>query len=160
MPIYDKPTKVLMTEWAKQHLSPAKTFGRAEPVKWFAEHYPKIKAATVRMHVDGMSVNNLNRRHPFFKPVCGHYLFFKLGPDLHRLWNPQTDPPPRYKEAIEAQPTKKLEASTAEDEAEEEQTASVVLEYPAEVRSAGMRLINNTDFSRSTFLVLIALLNE
>jgi len=122
MPIYEKPTKVLMTEWAKQHLSPGKTFGRAEPVGWFAEHYPKLKATTVRIHVDGMSVNNITRRHyPNVKRGSGHDLFFKLGPDLFRLWAPETDPPPRYKEDIEAQTPSQLEGSIAEDEAEEEE---------------------------------------
>lgn len=103
MPIYDRPTKTLMTEWAKQHLSLGDKFGKNQVVKWFAEHYPKIKSNTVRMHVDGMSVNNIIRRHhPSIKPGTGHDLFYKLGPDLFRLWDPQSDSQPLYKEGIEA----------------------------------------------------------
>jgi endonuclease len=103
MPIYEKPTKALMTQWANEHLSSGKTFGRGEPVKWFAEHYPKLKSTTIRMHVDGMSVNVINRRHhPSIRPGRGYDLFYKLGPDSYRLWDPQNDPQPLYKENIEA----------------------------------------------------------
>jgi endonuclease len=96
-------TKALMTQWANEHLSSGKTFGRGEPVKWFAEHYPKLKSTTIRMHVDGMSVNVINRRHhPSIRPGSGHDLFYKLGSDSYRLWDPQNDPQPLYKENIEA----------------------------------------------------------
>lgn len=102
MPVYPKPTKTLMAEWAGQHLKPGQIFSKAEPVRWFAEHYPKLQPNTIRMHADGMSVNNLNRRHhPSIKAGSGHDLFMKLGPDQYRLWFPETDPPPRYKEDIE-----------------------------------------------------------
>jgi endonuclease len=102
MQIYDRPTKSLMADWAKAHLSPGQTFGKAEPVKWFAQNYPKIKSNTVAMHVEGMSVNNLNRRHhPNIKPRSGYDLFFKLGPNQFRLWDAKTDPAPRYKDDIE-----------------------------------------------------------
>jgi endonuclease len=53
MPIYERPTKSLMADWAKDHLSPGQMFNKAEAVRWFSEHYPKIKSNTVRMHVEG-----------------------------------------------------------------------------------------------------------
>jgi Endonuclease NucS C-terminal domain len=104
MPIYERPAKSLMADWAKDHLSPGQTFKRSDAVQWFAEHYPKIKPNTVNMHVDGMSVNNpVRKHHPSIKPGSGHDLFYKLGPDQFRLWVSDSDPPPLYKEDIEKQ---------------------------------------------------------
>ena len=119
MPVYPRPVKSLIADWAKEHLSPGQTFKRSAPVQWFAEHYGKVKRSTVTMHVDGMSVNNPIRRfHPSIKPGSGHDLFYKLGPDQFRLWDQVSDPPPRYKEDIE----RELSGGdvTAEDEPEDE----------------------------------------
>ena len=104
MPIYEKPTRELMHEFAKQELKPGQVFSRKEAVRWFAEHYPKIKSNTVGLHVDGMSVNNITqRRHsPRIKPDRGWDLFFKLGPREFRLWDSENDPSARYKDDIEA----------------------------------------------------------
>jgi hypothetical protein len=105
MPIYDRPTKQLMGDWAKQHLTPSQIFGKAAPIRWFAEHYPKINRNTVAMHVEGMSINNhVRQHHPNIKPGSGHYLFFKLGRDQYRLWDSANDSPPRYKPDFEKQP--------------------------------------------------------
>lgn len=87
MPIYDKSTKSLMRDWANAMLRSGRTFSKLEPVRWFSEHYPKIKRNTVVMHVDGMSINNqVRKHHPNIKPDSGHDLFYKLGPDQYRLW--------------------------------------------------------------------------
>jgi hypothetical protein len=103
MAIYEKPTKTLMTEWAKQFLQPGVYFTKQQAVDWFKVHYPNIKSNTVEMHVEGMSVNNRNRRHhPNIKKGSGHDLFFKEGPGRFRLWEPDRDPAPRYKSDIEA----------------------------------------------------------
>jgi hypothetical protein len=102
MAIYDKPTKRLMADWARDHLESGQVFSKQAPVGWFRENYPNIKSNTVGMHVEGMAVNNRNRRHHAnIKPGSGHDLFFKLGPNRFRLWNAETDPPPRYKPDIE-----------------------------------------------------------
>ena len=63
MTIYERPTKLLMADWAKEFLKPGQTFGKAEVARWFAQHYPKIKRTTVNMHVEGMSINNPVRKH-------------------------------------------------------------------------------------------------
>jgi hypothetical protein len=98
MPIYEKPTKELMHEFARQMLTPDQTFDKSDAVAWFSEHYPRIKANTVQMHVEGMSVNSsLRKHHPNVKPRSGHDLFFKFGPGRFRLWNPETDPGPVYR---------------------------------------------------------------
>ncbi len=102
MPIYERPTKSLMADWAKEHLVPGQTFKKAAPTQWFADHYPKIKRNTVGMHVEGMSVNNpIRKHHPSIKPGSGYDLFYKLGPDQYRLWIPNVDPAPRYKNDLE-----------------------------------------------------------
>jgi endonuclease NucS-like protein len=98
MPIYDRPTKSLMADWAKAHLKSDQVFSKSDVLPWFRQHYPKIKSNTVAMHVEGMSVNNPNRKHhPSIKPGSGHDLFYKLGPDRYRLWQPETDGRPAYK---------------------------------------------------------------
>jgi endonuclease NucS-like protein len=105
MPIYDRPTKSLMTDWAKAHLKPDQIFSKSDVLPWFAEHYPKIKRNTVVMHLEGMSINNRNRKHhPSVKAGSGHDLFFKLGPDQYRLWDPEKDGRPLYKADIHETP--------------------------------------------------------
>jgi len=42
----------------------------SDVVRWFAEHYPKIKRSTIAMHVEFMSVNNPKlKNHPVIKPA-------------------------------------------------------------------------------------------
>ena len=102
MPIYEKPTRELMHEFAVQELKPGQVFSRKDAVRWFADHYPDIKSNTVGLHVDGMSVNSPQRRHhPSIKPDRGWDLFLKLGPREFRLWDPERDPAPRYKADLE-----------------------------------------------------------
>lgn len=97
MPIYKQPTRVLMSEFAKDELKPGQVFKRAAAMRWFGEHYPKIKSSTVSMHVEGMSVNStLRRHHPSIRAGSGHDLFYKVGPGQFRLWEPKSDPVPVY----------------------------------------------------------------
>lgn len=106
MPIYDRPAKSLMTDWANAHLKPNQVFSKSAVVPWFAQHYPKIKSNTVGTHVEAMSINNPSRKHhPTVKPGNGFDLFFKLGPDRYRLWNPDSDGPPLYKADFEKRNT-------------------------------------------------------
>ncbi|MSO65188.1 MAG: hypothetical protein EXQ85_05225 [Alphaproteobacteria bacterium] len=103
MPIYDRPTKALMKEYADGHIKPGQVFEKEPIVKWFAQHYGKIKPITIKLHVDGMSVNSPTRRHhPSVKPTSGHDLFFKLGRDQYRLWDRTSDPAPIYKADMQA----------------------------------------------------------
>ena len=103
MPIYEKPVRALMHDFAIQELKPGQVFSRRDAVRWFADHYPKIKSNTVEAHVDGMSVRAPRRRHhPNIKPGAGWDLFFKLSPREFRLWDPENDPAPWYKDDFEA----------------------------------------------------------
>jgi hypothetical protein len=102
--IYDQPSKVLMTQWTKEHLKPGQYYTRTQIVDWFMAAFPKYESrASIAADVDSMTVNNLNRRHfPSVKPGSGHDLFYKEGPKQIRLWEPERDPAPRYKADIEA----------------------------------------------------------
>ena len=78
MPIYEKPTRELMHEFAAQRLKPGQVFSRKDAVRWFADHYPDIKSNTVACR---MSVHSPRRRHnPRIRPGAGWDLFFKLSP--------------------------------------------------------------------------------
>jgi endonuclease len=51
------------------------------------------------MHVEGMAINSGARKHhPNIKPNSGHNLFFKVGPGKFRIWEPNADPQPIYRE--------------------------------------------------------------
>jgi endonuclease len=97
MPIYDRSAKALMADWARQSLTPEKTFEKSEPVEWFARHYPKIKRNTIQLHVDAMSVNSpVRKHHQNVRLNSGHDLFYKIGPNKYRLWSSAMDPAPLY----------------------------------------------------------------
>lgn len=49
-----------MVEAAAQLDYPA---GRGEVVQWFAEHYPQVKASTIRAHIVGLTANDRSRHH-------------------------------------------------------------------------------------------------
>ena len=133
MPIYERPTKSLMLDWAKENLSPGQSFKKSAPVQWFAKNYPKIKSATVNMHVEGMATNNsVRKHHPSIKPGSGYDLFYKMGPDQFRLWVPESDPAPRYKDDIERQELNDAENIAAETELETEAGVEAAREFAFE----------------------------
>ncbi|MBV7394804.1 endonuclease NucS domain-containing protein [Mameliella sediminis] len=98
MPVYDRPTKELMREWAAGCLKKGEQFSKIDAVEWFKENYPKIKPGTVEMHVEVMSTNNgrIRKHHKSVYAGSGHDLFFKIGPNRFRLADPTTDPEPIY----------------------------------------------------------------
>ena len=102
MPIYEKPTKELMREFATECLTPGQVFNGKEAVAWFAERYPKIKDNTVSMHVEGMAVNSNRRKHVSNARAGGGFdLFYKLGSNQYRLWDRDNDPAPKYRDDFE-----------------------------------------------------------
>ncbi len=123
MSIYDKPTKSLMLEFVKAKLQKGQSFTKDDAVKWFAANYPKINPTTVRVHVEGMSINSRSRKHhPSIKPGSGHDLFFKLGPDQYRLWDKSSDPEPIYKTTIFDDGSISETSQEVDDQSEEEQS--------------------------------------
>ena len=73
--IYDRPIWALMQD-AAADLSPPYTVG--ELIAWFAQHYPKIKATSVRAHIKGLTVNDPSRHH---YQVSGRAALFVRQPD-------------------------------------------------------------------------------
>jgi hypothetical protein len=132
--IYERPTKSLMVDWAKDHVVPGQIFRKSEPVQWFAKHYPKIKRNTVVMHVEGMSTNNhVRKHHTNVKPGSGHDLFYKLGPDQYRLWARESDPAPLYKETMEKSAAANgIEAEVVEADSDEENGVEGAREFAFE----------------------------
>ncbi len=98
MKIYEKPTQKLIEDFAKQTLTFDQRFCSEDVIRWFAKHYPKTKNSTIKKNIEGLSVNNPEHRchHPHIKPDLGWDLFYKLGPNEFRLWNPEKDPAPLY----------------------------------------------------------------
>lgn len=85
--LYDRPVADLMVE-ASAALS--ERFRPNDIVEWFAQHYPKVKASTVRAHVIGLTANDPSRKH-FAGLARRQPLFFKspngwlerFDPDVH-----------------------------------------------------------------------------
>jgi endonuclease len=124
MSIYEQPTKILMQQFTKERLKPGQIFEKSEAVAWFTKNYPKIRPTTVQMHVEGMAVNSTERKHhPNIKPGSQHDLFFKVGPGKFRLWVPDTDPAPTYRDQLSGQQVvgavEKAEQGVVEAESEE-----------------------------------------
>lgn len=102
MTIYDRPTRYLLADFAKEKLQTGQSFAKSEAQAWFSKHYPKTNPITVAMHVEGMAVNSSQRKHhPNIRPNAGWDLFFKLPDGQFRLWDKNTDPAPRYKVDLE-----------------------------------------------------------
>jgi hypothetical protein len=118
MSLYERPTKILMREFADANLKKGQRFSKDDAVNWFRAHYPKIQPATVGMHVDGMSVNSrLRKHHPNVRPGSEHDFFFKLGPGQYRLWEPDKDPAPIYKsDLITTKPGREPESGLSQEE--------------------------------------------
>jgi hypothetical protein len=114
--IYDRPIWALMKDAAAE-LSPPYTVG--EIVAWFAEHYPKVKASSVRAHIKGMTANDPSRHH---YRVSGMTALFVRQPDKTlRRYDPEAGADTDDEEEID-------EETGADDEAALEQSAEFVLE--------------------------------
>lgn len=57
---YDRTVADLMVEAAAQLDYPT---SRGEVVQWFTEHYPQVKASTIRAHIVGLTANDRSRHH-------------------------------------------------------------------------------------------------
>lgn len=96
--IYDRPIWALMQDAAAE-LSPPYTVG--EIIAWFAEHYPKIKASSVRAHIKGLTANDPSRHH---YQVSGRAALFVLQPDKTLLpYDVTTDPDTDDDEELDAE---------------------------------------------------------
>jgi hypothetical protein len=147
-----------MRDFVAERLKPDQVFTKKEAVDWFAQRYGKVNPATVQMHVEGMSVNNLNfrRSHPNIRPGSRHDLFYKIESGRFRLWNESTDGPPKYRgdvNTVLATPEEVDEIETAADEEGVASSAEFAFEkdlknYLAKnlaVLEAGLKLYEDED---------------
>ena len=94
MPIYDKSTNELLTEYLEQNLKPGETIERQQIVRWFRDNYPKIKSNTVSAHITKFTTNHHTRKHYQATPQFDK--LFQLQDKRLRLYNPESDPKPIY----------------------------------------------------------------
>jgi endonuclease len=74
-------------------LQNGQSFVRQQAIDWFAQHYPKIKRATIVAHLTRLSTNSLNRLH--YTPKSGEDdLFFQINSNHFRLYDVKLDPLP------------------------------------------------------------------
>ncbi len=118
------------------------------------------------MHVEGMAVNSTVRKHhPNIRPGSEHDLFFKVGPGRFRLWVPETDPAPIYRDHLAGQkavaPVEKDEVE--ESDAEEGVAAAQAFAFERDLRNylsknlsvieAGLALYKDEEFEGIEFPV-------
>jgi hypothetical protein len=114
--IYDRPIWALMKDAAAE-LSPPYTVG--EIVAWFGQHYPRIKASSVRARIKGMTSNDPSRHH---YRVSGMTALFVRQPDRTLIpYDPAADTDADDDEEIDEEPG-------THDDAALEQPAEFVLE--------------------------------
>jgi integrase len=74
--LYDRSVTELMIEAAAQAEYPTTP---GDFVAWFPEHYPRVKASTVKLHVKGLTANDRNRHH--FHSLAEREPLFTKNPD-------------------------------------------------------------------------------
>jgi hypothetical protein len=119
--IYDKPTRALLKDMLKDlGLKPGHVFTTSRAIQWFAEHYPKLKAASIRAHLVQASTNDRSRLH---HPTTNETddLLFKVASGQFRLYEPGQDPAPIH-ELVEGDVA--LEEALAEEPADDEETSA------------------------------------
>jgi len=94
MPLYDKSTNQLLTEYINENIKPGTLIDKGQIVKWFNEKYPKIKTNTVNCHIIKFTTNHKTRVHYKAKPQ--NDLLFQLPDGRLRLYNSEKDLAPLY----------------------------------------------------------------
>jgi len=113
--IYEKPTRALLKDMlADWGLKPGQVFTGARAVDWFAQHYPKLKASSIKAHLVQASTNDKNRLH---HPATNESddLLFKVDTGQFRLYEEGKDPAPIH-ELVQGDIAKQEEASAADAE--------------------------------------------
>lgn len=93
-PIYEKPTRALLKDMLSElGLKPGQVFTTSRAIQWFAEHFPKLKASSIRAHLVQASTNDRSRLH---HPATNETddLLVKVASGQFRLYEPGKDPAP------------------------------------------------------------------
>ena len=97
MTIYDKPVRLLMSDFVKKNgIVKGQVFSRKQVITWFKNNYSLIQAGTVTAHLTMMSTNTPSRFHYKANPNGDDDLFFQIDRSHFRLYDPINDPPPIY----------------------------------------------------------------
>jgi len=126
--IYGKPTRALMRDMLEGlGLQPGQVVTTSRVLEWFAQHYPKLAANSLRAHLVQASTNDPSRLHHSSTKTSDD-LLFKVGPGQFRLYDPKSDPAPIHElvegdvareETIESERTEDDEPATATSGASE-----------------------------------------
>lgn len=79
-------------------LQPGEEFSRTQAIDWFESNFPRIKKATVAAHLTRLSINAPSRIHHSARPEEDD-LFFQIDSSRFRLYDPERDPSPIYRES-------------------------------------------------------------
>lgn len=147
LPIYDRSTKELMHEFAKERLKPGQVFGKRDAISWFAENYPKIKPASVANSVGSMSVNApVRMNYSVIKPNAGYDLFFKIADGQFRLWDKEHDPVPIYRsDAEHDEDSMSTDESVPEESDESETEGSTEFAYEQHLQSYLVKSLSSVE---------------
>jgi endonuclease len=100
MPIYSKPTRLLMKDFvAETGIAKGQIVTRDQVVSWFKANYPKIKEGTISAHLIKMSTNAPSRFYYKANPNGEDDLFFQIDGGRFRLYEAGNDPAPIYGKA-------------------------------------------------------------
>ena len=103
MPIYEKSTNQLLTEYLDSNVISGQIIDRDQIIAWFKKNYPKIKSNTVNCHIIKFTTNHRTRIHYNASP--SNDKLFQLPDKRLRLYDPNVDPKPIYSnEEIDTQP--------------------------------------------------------
>ncbi len=69
-------------------------FSKNDLAAWFRQKYPKVKPSTVQAQTIAASTNN--RTRVYYNATKRNDIFFQVGRNTLRLYDPDNDPPPIY----------------------------------------------------------------
>lgn len=131
MPIYDKAVWQLMHEMVSNlQLTRGDVLEKQQVLDWFSENYPLIKKGTITAHLLRMSTNAPSRVH--YHPKAGDDdLLYQLDGSRFRLYEPASDSPPIYLDALPPPPP-----------LEQEDPSQVQFAYEADLRNFLVKNLN------------------
>lgn len=124
--IYEKPTRALLKDMLKDlGLKPGQVFTSSRAIQWFADHYPKLKAGSIRAHLVQAATNDRGRLH---HPATNETddVIFKVAPGQFRLYEPGKDPAPIH-ELVEGDVAREEALSQEADDDDEVEGAGEAL---------------------------------
>jgi len=142
--IYEKSTRALLRDMLKDlDLKPGQVLTAQRALKWFADHYPKLRSTTINAHLVQASTNNKNRLH---HPSTNESddLLFRVGRGEFRLYEPGRDPAPIHELVVGD--VARQEAATTTDDEDLDDVAGDIDEDNGRGAGARARTADSTEF--------------